>query len=153
MRSGIREPLAAVVTCTSLPAVTGHGDVPAGLAAAAVTVDATYTTPALHNNQCRRNGKSGIYFGQGAGGTAQANVCEENKDSGIAAFETQTAPALRDKGRYWPVPPDAHPKLEQGGVVLEWAQDRQAALALRDFLTGAEGRAVLKRFGFLLPGE
>jgi xanthine dehydrogenase YagR molybdenum-binding subunit len=33
-----------------LPADTEHGDVAAGLAAAAVTVDATYTTPVLHNN-------------------------------------------------------------------------------------------------------
>jgi xanthine dehydrogenase YagR molybdenum-binding subunit len=33
-----------------LPATTEHGDVPAGLAEAAVTVDATYTTPTQHNN-------------------------------------------------------------------------------------------------------
>ena len=34
----------------NFPAVTEKGDVSAGLTAAAVTVDATYTTPALHNN-------------------------------------------------------------------------------------------------------
>ncbi len=34
----------------NFPAVTEKGDVPAGLAAATVTVDVTYTTPTLHNN-------------------------------------------------------------------------------------------------------
>lgn len=34
----------------NFPAVTEKGDATAGLAAAAVTVDATYTTPTLHNN-------------------------------------------------------------------------------------------------------
>ncbi|SDJ72053.1 xanthine dehydrogenase family protein molybdopterin-binding subunit [Nonomuraea jiangxiensis] len=32
------------------PTDTGHGDVEAGLAAAATTIDVTYTTPVLHNN-------------------------------------------------------------------------------------------------------
>jgi xanthine dehydrogenase YagR molybdenum-binding subunit len=34
----------------AFPAVTGHGDLPAGLAGAAVSIDVTYTTPAEHNN-------------------------------------------------------------------------------------------------------
>ena len=34
----------------ALPTDTGYGDVAAGLAAAAVAVDVTYTTPAMHNN-------------------------------------------------------------------------------------------------------
>ncbi|MEV0388919.1 xanthine dehydrogenase family protein molybdopterin-binding subunit [Nonomuraea sp. NPDC050643] len=34
----------------NFPADTGHGDVEAGLAEAATTVDVTYTTPVLHNN-------------------------------------------------------------------------------------------------------
>jgi molybdate transport system permease protein len=47
-------------------------------------------------------------------------------DAGVLAHSLVMAPALRDKGRYWPVPLDAHPRLEQGGIVLEWAQDRKA---------------------------
>ena len=34
----------------AFPAVTEHGDLPAGLAGAAVSIDVTYTTPAEHNN-------------------------------------------------------------------------------------------------------
>jgi molybdate transport system substrate-binding protein len=74
-------------------------------------------------------------------------------DAGVIALSLALAPALRDKGRYWRVPLDAYPRLEQGGVVLAWARDREATQALRDFLTGKEGLAVLSKYGFLLPGE
>jgi molybdate transport system substrate-binding protein len=74
-------------------------------------------------------------------------------DVGIIARSLALSQALRDQGRYWEVPPDAHPRLEQGGVILSWAQHRQAAEALRAFLLSGEGRAVLKRYGFVLPGE
>jgi molybdate transport system substrate-binding protein len=58
---------------------------------------------------------------------------------------------MRKKGRHWEVPLDAYPRLEQGGIILSWAQDRQAAEALRDFVGGPGGKAVLKRCGFFLP--
>jgi molybdate transport system substrate-binding protein len=74
-------------------------------------------------------------------------------DVGIIALSLAVAPAMRDKGRYWTVPPDDHLRLEQGGVVLTWAKDMEATQALRAFVTGGDGRAVLKRYGFLLPGE
>lgn len=72
-------------------------------------------------------------------------------DIGIIGRSQALAPALRDAGRYWEVPADTYPRLEQGGVILSWAKDRGAAEALRAFLTGAEGRALLRRHGFSLP--
>jgi molybdate transport system substrate-binding protein len=74
-------------------------------------------------------------------------------DAGIIALSLALAPPMRDKGRYWTVPLDAYPRLEQGGVLLSWAQDGEAAQTLRAFVTGKEARPVLKRYGFLLPGE
>jgi molybdate transport system substrate-binding protein len=73
-------------------------------------------------------------------------------DVGILALSLALAPAMKDKGRYWTVPLDAYPRLEQGGVILSWAKDREAAQALRAFVTSKEGRGVLKQYGFL-PGE
>jgi molybdate transport system substrate-binding protein len=80
-------------------------------------------------------------------------VQTEAADVGLLPLSLALAPALRDVGIYWPVPADAHPPLEQGGVILSWAQDRAAAETLRDFVTGPEGRAVLRRYGFTVPGE
>jgi molybdate transport system substrate-binding protein len=74
-------------------------------------------------------------------------------DIGVIALSLALAPALRDKGRYWLVPLDAYPRMEQGGVILNWARDREAAETLRGFLLSHEGRATLRRYGFLVPGE
>jgi molybdate transport system substrate-binding protein len=74
-------------------------------------------------------------------------------DAGVFALSLALSPAMRDKGRYWEAPQDAFPRLEQGGVILSWARDREAAEKLRDFLASDRGKAVLKRYGFALPGE
>jgi molybdate transport system substrate-binding protein len=71
-------------------------------------------------------------------------------DAGVIALSLALSPPMR-QGRYWEVPLDAYPRLTQGGIILSWARDRQAAETLRDFVGGPEGKAVLKRFGFFLP--
>jgi molybdate transport system substrate-binding protein len=74
-------------------------------------------------------------------------------DVGLIALSLALAPAPRDRGRYWEVPLDAYPRLEQGGIILSWAHDREAAEALRAFVLSSEGKAILKRYGFFLPQE
>jgi molybdate transport system substrate-binding protein len=69
-------------------------------------------------------------------------------DIGIIALSLAMSPALRDKGRYWQVPTDAHPPLEQGGVILSWVKDREAADKLREFMISDAGLAVLAKYGF-----
>jgi molybdate transport system substrate-binding protein len=59
--------------------------------------------------------------------------------------------AIPAGGRYWEIPQEAYTRLEQGGVILNWAQDRPAADAFRRFVLGPRGRAVLERYGFHLP--
>jgi hypothetical protein len=43
--------------------------------------------------------------------------------------------------------------MEQGGVILDWAKDREAASLLRAFVVSDEGRRTLRRFGFILPAD
>jgi molybdate transport system substrate-binding protein len=74
-----------------------------------------------------------------------------NADIGVIALSLAVAPSLADKGRYAIVPIDSYPRLEQGAVVLKSAVDPAAARAFLDFVLGPDGRAVLDRFGFLLP--
>jgi molybdate transport system substrate-binding protein len=74
-------------------------------------------------------------------------------DAGVFSRSLALAPTLHDSGSFWEVPVDAYPRLEQGGLILPWAEDQAAAATLRDFLLGSEGRMVLKRFGFDSPGE
>lgn len=74
-------------------------------------------------------------------------------DAGVFALSLAVAPELREKGRYWEIPLDSHPRLEQGGVILSNSKEPVAANAFRGFLISDKGRDVLKQFGFLLPGE
>ncbi len=74
-------------------------------------------------------------------------------DIGIIARSLAVAPKMADAGRLWKVPAKAHPRLEQGGVVLTGGKNAEAARALRAVLTGGEGRAVLARYGFVLPDK
>lgn len=70
---------------------------------------------------------------------------------GLISLSLARAPAMRDKGRYWSVPADAFPTLEQGGVILNWAKDREAAAEVRSFLISEPGRTILKTYGFDEP--
>jgi molybdate transport system substrate-binding protein len=72
-------------------------------------------------------------------------------DAGIVALSLALAPAAKDRGRFAQVPADAYPRIEQGGVVLKWAAAPDAARSLRDFVLSADGRAILKQYGFFLP--
>ncbi len=72
-------------------------------------------------------------------------------DIGVFSLSLALAPTLSQEGRYWEVPLSAYPRLDQGGVILSWVRDRQAAESFRSFLVADQGRDVLKRYGFVLP--
>jgi molybdate transport system substrate-binding protein len=71
-------------------------------------------------------------------------------DAGIVALSLAIAPNVKDQGRYWEVPADSYPKIEQGGAILK---DSPGAHAFRDWLLAPSGQALLKQFGFSLPGS
>jgi molybdate transport system substrate-binding protein len=73
-------------------------------------------------------------------------------DAGVLALSIALSPAMRSAGRYWEVPESAYPKLEQAAVTMKDTKSLEAAKALRAFFTGPEGRSILQRYGFRLPG-
>jgi len=72
---------------------------------------------------------------------------------GIVALSLALAPPVRGHGRYWEVPPDAYPEIDQGGAILAHARRSRLALDLRNYLASAAARTRLKQFGFLPPPE
>jgi molybdate transport system substrate-binding protein len=96
--------------------------------------------------------KDRLVFGDNVAQTAQF-VESGAADVGLIGLALALSPNMRDKGRYWPVPLDAYPRLEQGGAILTGAKDAAAAREFRAYLTGADGRAILGRYGFTLPGD
>jgi molybdate transport system substrate-binding protein len=72
-------------------------------------------------------------------------------DIGIVAHSLALAPQMRAKGKYWEIPQALYPVMEQAGVIVTGTGSRPGADAFRTFVMGAESRAVLTRFGFVLP--
>jgi molybdate transport system substrate-binding protein len=72
-------------------------------------------------------------------------------DAAIVARSLAVASKVKGAGITFDVPPAMHPRMDQGGVILKWATDVEAARALRGFLLNADGRAILERSGFALP--
>jgi molybdate transport system substrate-binding protein len=76
-----------------------------------------------------------------------------NAQVGFVALAHALAPAMQGKGRYWKLPADAYPALDQGAVVISSSPRRQDAASFLDYMKGAEARDVLKRYGFTSPEE
>ena len=96
--------------------------------------------------------KSKLVFGENVSQALQF-VQSGSADLGIVALSLALSPTVAGAGRFWEVPADAYPRIEQGGAILQWATNPDAARSFRSFMLSEQGRAVLKRYGFYLPGE
>ena len=95
---------------------------------------------------------SRLVYGENIAQTAQF-VQSGAADAGILALSLAVAPQMRETGRFWQVPLDAYPRIEQGGIILKSSKHLETALAFREFILGDHGRQVLKDYGFYLPGN
>jgi len=75
-----------------------------------------------------------------------------NADAGILAASLAMAPPVIGTGRYRLIPASLHHPIRQAVGVVDRARDRDAASVLVAFVTGPDGRAVLRRYGFSTPG-
>jgi len=76
-----------------------------------------------------------------------------NAEAGLIALSHALAPALKEKGRYWTVPLDAYPTLNQAAVVLSRSKQQDAARKFLEFLRNPEAASLLASYGFSLPPE
>lgn len=96
--------------------------------------------------------RSKLVFGENVAQALQF-VQSGAADAGVVALSLALAPNLKDEGRWVEIPVSTYPRIEQGGAILTWAADVDAARALRTFVLGADGRAILKQNGFFLPED
>ncbi len=76
-----------------------------------------------------------------------------NAQAGFVALAHATAPAMQGKGKYWIVPADAYPPLDQGAVVISHSAHKEEAVAFLEYVKSQEATAVLQRYGFTLPEQ
>jgi molybdate transport system substrate-binding protein len=70
-------------------------------------------------------------------------------DAGLIALSLASAPDIE----WVSVDPALHAPLDQALAVVSKSARPDLARALVEFVNGREGRAIMKRFGFILPGE
>jgi molybdate transport system substrate-binding protein len=93
--------------------------------------------------------KEKLVFGENVAQTLEF-VQSGAADAGIIALSLAMAPSVRNQGRYWEVPRDKYPKLEQGGVIVK---DSPAARDFRAWLLSPAGARILQTYGFSLPAK
>ncbi|HEX9110164.1 MAG TPA: molybdate ABC transporter substrate-binding protein [Terriglobales bacterium] len=76
-----------------------------------------------------------------------------NAQAGLIALSHALAPAMKDKGRYWTVPLESYPTLNQAAVVLSRSKRPDAAQEFLKFVRSSENVSLLNNFGFSLPAE
>jgi molybdate transport system substrate-binding protein len=70
-------------------------------------------------------------------------------DAGIVARSVADTPAVR----HVPIDPALHAPLNQIAAVVKRSARPELALAFLQFVNGPEGRPIMKRYGFRLPGD
>jgi molybdate transport system substrate-binding protein len=75
-----------------------------------------------------------------------------NAQAGFVALAHASAPSMQGKGKYWIVPGDAYPPLDQGVVMISSSPHKPEAKAFLEYLRSADFAASFKRFGFSVPG-
>lgn len=85
---------------------------------------------------------------------AQRLVASGNADAGVVALSLALAAGERGEGSWVLVEQELHAPLRQE-IVVTAPDPGRAALARRfvEHVNSEQGRAVMRRFGFLLPGE
>jgi molybdate transport system substrate-binding protein len=96
--------------------------------------------------------KGKLVLGENISQTASF-VVSGSADVGIIALSLALSPNMKDRGRYAEVPADDYPPIEQACVILGSSKNKEVARQFLSFMKTAAIGAVLKSYGFDLPGR
>ena len=72
-----------------------------------------------------------------------------NADAAITALSL----SVQSAGRWVLVPEELHKPLDQGLAVIKSSKQQDEARRFAEFINSAKGRPVMRKYGFILPGE
>lgn len=93
-----------------------------------------------------------LVYGENIAQTAHF-VQTGNASVGIIALALALSPELSGRGGYWLIPDTLHEPLEQGFIITKRAGHSALARRFADFMGSNPARAIMTRYGFVLPGE
>jgi len=74
-----------------------------------------------------------------------------NAQAGFVALAHALSPNVKGTGRFWVVPADYYPPLEQGVAVISRSKHKKEAAEFLEYLKSKEVSEVLRKYGFTLP--
>jgi molybdate transport system substrate-binding protein len=89
-----------------------------------------------------------LVYGENISQTLQY-VESGNVDAAIIALSLST----QSKGRWILIPAEMHKPLNQAHAIIKGTKHEQEARRFAAFVNSAQGRAVMRKYGFVLPGE
>lgn len=93
-----------------------------------------------------------LVLGEDIGHTAQF-VDSGAADAGIVALSFVLAPSMKGKGAWTLIPVEWHEPLEQGYVITRRAGANPLAKDFASYMGSEPARVIMRRYGFVLPGE
>lgn len=108
--------------------------------------------PAYYDLAALQRGKTSFEFVYGENISQTAQLALTSTNIGLIALSLARGEAMQSSGVYWLAPLSSHLRLNQTYVMLR-GQDRPAVRRFYDYLALPESHRVLRKYGFLLPGE
>jgi molybdate transport system substrate-binding protein len=93
--------------------------------------------------------KPKLVFGENISQAAQF-VQSGSAQAGLLAHSLTFSPAMKS-GKFWTIPADKYPAVEQAAVLLTASGNKEAAISFLAFLKTPTARTTLERYGFFLP--
>jgi len=72
-------------------------------------------------------------------------------DVGIASLSLALSPATRAKVRFWEIPQNDYPPIQQASVVLRSSKNQKLAMQFESYFQTREVKEILERYGFEIP--
>ena len=72
-------------------------------------------------------------------------------DAGIVALSLAISPNMKGKGRYFEIPTNEYPPIEQACVILKSSQQKAAAKAFLDYIKTPAITDLFRSYGFAIP--
>jgi molybdate transport system substrate-binding protein len=91
--------------------------------------------------------KDRLVMGENVAQAAQF-VESGNAQAGFVALAHARALEMSGKGKYWQIPADDYPPLDQGAIILNHSQHKQQAAEFLKYLGSAEASELLQKYGF-----
>ncbi|MCS7067326.1 MAG: molybdate ABC transporter substrate-binding protein [Meiothermus sp.] len=108
--------------------------------------------PAYYDIGPLRRGKASFEFVYGENISQAAQLALTSTNIGLIALSIAKSEAMEQAGVFWLAPLSSHLRLNQTYVMLR-GQDRPPVRRFYDYIATPEAHRVLRKYGFLLPGE